>query len=359
MKCSMGAPQLTAQQLEHMEKQGFVVLPSLVPPSIVNLVLECVDKIQAESTAGFTSGWPRFADSSPEYSVVAQMYSFRPILARVEQLIGGPAQCTGGEMLDKAAVTPKDHLGTAVAGHTGNWDIQWHQDTGIYVNALSPKDPPRHHLEDPPPVYSTTNNELARNVSVRVALDDQPAAKGPLCVYPASHMQHYDREQWRQQYSDDRGVMIEQAAGDVLFYRPLTMHRSDRVADGTPGQRRTLYLHFGPLDLRLPIGIIGAETVLYSEQSPWAHCTSLPIPLTPRDVVERTDDTAWSGAAVRQIQAAGVVASSSDCHASFLTKAATHAESARYLLNPQLAIHACRRRAWSQLKLMRADAAVF
>ena len=339
---SMGGPhQLTAQQCEHMETQGFVVLPSLVPASTVNLLLECVDKVQAETSTGFASGWPRFADSSPEYSVVAQMYSFRPILARVEQLIGGPAQCTGGEMLDKAAVAPKDHPGTAVAGHRGNWDIQWHQDTGIYVDALSPEDPPRHRLEGPPPVYNTTNNELSRNVSVRVALDDQPAVKGPLCVYPASHTQHHDREQWRKQYSDDHGVMIEQASGDVLFYRPLTMHRSDRVADGTPGQRRTLYLHFGPLDLRLPIRTNHAETMLYSEQSPWAHCTTLPIPLTPRDDVA---GTSRGGAAAQQVRVAGAP-SSTPCYGSVQTEAATHATFARHLLNPQLAVHAWRRRA--------------
>eukprot|EP01050_Picozoa_sp_SAG11_P006123 SAG11_NODE_463_length_9226_cov_21.629232_6_plen_284_part_00 len=276
---------LTAQQLNHMEREGFLVLPSLVPAPTIATLVDCVDIVQSETEAGFASGWPRFAAASPEYATVAQMYSWRPILDCVEQLIGGPAQVTGGEMLDKAATDSKDQKLETHPSHRGNWDIQWHQDTGIYVDRLSLADPPRRRLAHPPPVYSTTAGELTRNVSVRVALDDQPAAKGPLCVFPRSHTEHHDREEWREKYSDDRGIVIEQAAGDVLLYRPLTMHRSDRVVEGTPGQRRTLYLHFGPLDLRLPIGGGASEEVgvLYAEQSPW----DLPIPLVPVDAVTR------------------------------------------------------------------------
>ena len=155
-----------------------------------------------------------------------------------------------------------------------------HQDTGIYVDALPGEAPRADRVNEPPAVYRTESDELARNVTVRVALDPQPEAKGPLVVRPRSHHYNYFGDGrcghafLRHKFSDGGGVTVEQQVGSALFYRPLTLHRSEEMRE--PGHRRTLYMQYGPMGLRLP-----GQPDTYAALSPWP----LPCPLRPVDTV--------------------------------------------------------------------------
>ena len=219
---------LTAAELKQFEREGVLLVKQLVDPATLAAVRAAVMALETTENA-FKSGWPRLAGLGGHYTTVATMFQFRPLLSKVEQVVGGPAQCCGGEMLDKSlspATASADSQEGGSKGRGSNWAIQWHQDTGIYVDQLRDSDPRTDRVMSPPPVYRTkgqgeqllpsfhTDNshclpcslsplsdilrplpshlvlvseatELARNVTCRLAIDDQPAARGPLgCVHP-------------------------------------------------------------------------------------------------------------------------------------------------------------------------------
>ena len=97
----MGPMPFTPEELHAMERDGFLLVPNLLRGHDLDAVRAAVLALERTETA-FAAGWPRFAEQSAEYAAVARLYSLRPLLSLVEQLVGGPAQCTGGEMLDKS-----------------------------------------------------------------------------------------------------------------------------------------------------------------------------------------------------------------------------------------------------------------
>ena len=106
----------TAEELHAMERDGVLLVPNLLRGHDLDAVRAAVLALERTETA-FAAGWPRFAEQSAEYAAVARLYSLRPLLGLVEQLVGGPAQCTGGEMLDKSE-------GDDDEAARGNWGIQ-------------------------------------------------------------------------------------------------------------------------------------------------------------------------------------------------------------------------------------------
>ncbi|MBI2506352.1 MAG: phytanoyl-CoA dioxygenase family protein [Candidatus Latescibacteria bacterium] len=172
------------------------------------------------------------------------------MLALVEQLIGSPVRVTGGLLLDK----DPQH----------NWEVPWHQDTGIYVAETPPgeKDDVRGGL----PVYSTRGLELAGDVTCRLALDPALVDSGGLYVLPGTHREHLGKTV-AERFGSEKGVSAPQPIGSALSYNPLILHRSEKMTSAQQ-HRRILHLSWGPADLRLPDG---------AQIYPWPQ----PCPLTP------------------------------------------------------------------------------
>ncbi|MEC9378474.1 MAG: phytanoyl-CoA dioxygenase family protein, partial [Candidatus Latescibacterota bacterium] len=142
----------------------------------------------------------------------------------------------------------------------------WHQDNGIYVDRI-PRGAPQ-DIRGGLPVYSTLGMEMADNVSCRISLDVAGDSTGGLYVLPGSHRENYGgNDKVKERFGAERGVLAHQEPGSALCYRPLLLHRAEKMVEA--GRRRILHLQYGPDDLRLP----GTET----------YCWPQPRPLSPVD----------------------------------------------------------------------------
>ncbi len=81
---------------------------------------------------------------------------------------------------------------------------------------------------------------LAKLVALRVHLDDCPAVNGALAVVPGSHLRGKLRDAETLAIAPDEFTVCAAAAGDVLFMKPLIVHRSSPAA--VPAHRRVLHV---------------------------------------------------------------------------------------------------------------------
>ena len=247
---------LSAQDITQFESEGYCVVEELLNTTEVNLLKQAIAVLEQQNvrdteTVNWTADRITMIHALPLRSgPLSRLMQYRAVLDSVETLLGTAVCITGGIMLDKDPLN--------------NWDIDWHQDTGIHV-----KDPTR---EDPTdirggiPVLTTHNMELENNITCRIALDGATADNGGLYVLPCSHRANYGgNEKIRARFSEQQGVLASQTPGSALFYRPLLLHRSEKSR--TDKRRRIFHLSFGPTDLSLP------DATLH----PWPQ----PIPLIP------------------------------------------------------------------------------
>lgn len=125
-----------------------------------------------------------------------------------------------------------------------NWRVPWHQDTTIAV---------RHRVETPgfgpwsvkdgvvhvkPPAAV-----LESVLTLRLHLDPCDESNGPLVVLPGSHLEGFLNEaQARTLMMDTPSVTCVAGIGDVVAFRPLLMHSSQKSA--MANHRRVLHLEF-------------------------------------------------------------------------------------------------------------------
>lgn len=249
---------LTRERIRLFHDQGYLVVENVLTKAEVEILREALVQLALASPGVGKGGEPStnylkaVHDLPQRPGPLGCVLRYRPVLQLAEHLVGGPVQTTGGLLIAK---DPES-----------NWDIPWHQDTGIYVAATPPGEP--EDIRDGLPVYTTKHLELSSNVTCRLALDPALADSGGLYVLPGSHQKNLGQgADFKERIVGETGVLAPQPLGSALFYRPLILHRSEKMA--VPGFRRILHLSYGPMDLRLP----GAQ--IY----PWSQ----PCPLTPVD----------------------------------------------------------------------------
>ncbi len=133
-----------------------------------------------------------------------------------------------------------------------NWKVAWHQDLTIAVQqrcelpGYGPWSVKDGIVHVQPPV-----SLLERMVTLRLHLDETPAANGALRVVPGSH-RHGRLDAGA--IADLRGTgpehVCEARAGDVLFMKPLLLHASS--ASEAPGHRRIVHVEYACPDLLHP-----------------------------------------------------------------------------------------------------------
>ena len=241
-----------------------MVVEDLVPSSVVETLISAVDEIeQRGDRKDISLSWTEdmittMMNVPAREGALGRYIRYRPVLELAEKLVGGPARVTGGLLLDK--------------NWENNFDIGWHHDSGEFVAAIPPGEP--EDIRNGMPVLRTHGLELAQNVTVRLALEPSTAETGGLYLLPGSHKKNLGKgDPVKEMFKHLEGELAHQPAGSVLFYRPLTLHRSEKRT--RPGRRRILHIKYGPVDLQLP----GAEPY------PWPH----PCPLTPVDSLVEPD----------------------------------------------------------------------
>lgn len=127
-----------------------------------------------------------------------------------------------------------------------NWPVHWHQDLTITVmkevavagyGPWSVKDGSVHVQ---PPVHVLENM-----VTIRLHLDDTPAANGALRVIPASHRKGRIPPNEIAACADEASMICECQAGDVLLMSPLLLHASRRSE--FPARRRVIHFEYARL----------------------------------------------------------------------------------------------------------------
>lgn len=233
---------LNAEQFQTFHDNGYVIVDDVLSADEVRHMVGALESIERAGDHGdigisWSDQTVTTIQTLPMLSGLLPRYlQFRPIVEMVEQLVGSKLRATGGLMLDK---DPK-----------ANWDIGWHQDTGIYVKAIPQGEPD--DVRAGLPVLSTKNMELGRNVTCRLALDDSSPQTGGLYVLPGSHKSNLQpKGDVKERFAEVKGVPTTQKAGSVLCYCPLLLHRSEKSVLET-GRRRVLVAQYGPADLTLP-----------------------------------------------------------------------------------------------------------
>lgn len=247
--------ELTQQQLQQFFEQGWVVVDDVLDAAALSTLRDALDELEArpedDECISRGGGHITTIHGLPlQQGPLSRVLQYRPVVELLEHLHEGPIQITGGVLLDKHP----DH----------NWDIGWHPDNGIYVHQI-PEGAPQ-DIRGGLPVYSTLGMELARNVSCRLALDPADADSGGLWVLPKSHLQNH-KDGAKELFAAETGVLAAQKPGSALCFRPLLLHRTEKMV--AAGRRRILHLQYGPNDLQLP----GTETYHWP----------LPRPLQPLD----------------------------------------------------------------------------
>jgi ectoine hydroxylase-related dioxygenase (phytanoyl-CoA dioxygenase family) len=251
---------LTQEQVHHFCDHGYLVVENVLTEEEVETLRGAVEQIERKNDREDISiKWSHHYASTifnlpMRPGPLSRVLQYRPVLSLIEQLVGEKVRVTGGLLLDK---DPQN-----------NWDIGWHQDTGIYVAAIPPGEP--EDIRGGFPVYRTKGLELSRTVTCRIALDPSTAESGGLYVLPGSHRTNLGKgEDVKRRFAHEKGVLAYQLPGSALFYCPLTLHRSEKMT--VQERRRILHLKYSPADTQLP----GVE--LY----PWPQ----PCPLVPLDTL--------------------------------------------------------------------------
>jgi len=218
-----------------IERDGYAVVPGVLGPDELATLVAAVERagLDDDGAARRGRGGSVYALRDllklvPEVRRVAGSAAVRSL---VEPVLGPGAFAARGLLFDKTA--------------GANWAVPWHRDMTIAVRRRV--DVPGFgpwtvkagvpHVRPPLPI-------LRRMLTVRLHLDDCPAANGPLRVLPGSHTHDLDLALDPGLGREDgaAAVTCPMARGDALVMRPLILHASP--SSGAPGHRRVVHLEF-------------------------------------------------------------------------------------------------------------------
>ncbi|MBT4098095.1 MAG: hypothetical protein HOM68_01970 [Gemmatimonadetes bacterium] len=250
---------LTTQQRQQFDDEGYVVVDNLLSPTEVDVLRHALAELEDSNRQDECFDWQgghivTIHGLPLLQGALSRLAQYRPVVDLISELMGRSIQLTGAILLDKHP----QH----------NWDIGWHQDNGIYVDHIpdgAPED-----IRGGIPVYSTLAMEMAQNVSCRISLDEAGFDTGGLYVLPRSHLENYGgNDKIEERFGDHVGVLAHQEPGSALCYRPLLLHRANKMT--ATGRRRILHLQYGPDDLKLP----GTDTYPWPQGRPLTALESL------------------------------------------------------------------------------------
>jgi ectoine hydroxylase-related dioxygenase (phytanoyl-CoA dioxygenase family) len=221
---------------EEVERLGFCLVPRLARDSLIEDVKAALNQceIARAQRGGQTYGARNLLHLANVRAVTAEP----KIVSCLQKLLGPAFLMVRGLFFDKM--------------EGANWPVPWHQDLSLAVRDRC--DLPGWsnwtvkrgvtHVQPPAEI-------LRRMVTMRLHLDDCPAANGPLRLVPESHRRGVlGRDEIAVEVKKQAKTILA-SAGDALFMRPLILHASSPAQ--APHHRRVLHLEFAPLDLLPPM----------------------------------------------------------------------------------------------------------
>ncbi len=128
-----------------------------------------------------------------------------------------------------------------------NWPVPWHQDITIAVSEEHdvPGYGPWSHKDGVPHVQPPIAL-LHHMVTIRLHLDDTPAANGALRVIPRSNLRGKISADSITANDKENAITCECMAGDAVLMSPLLLHASQRSLE--PARRRVIHLEYARPD---------------------------------------------------------------------------------------------------------------
>lgn len=218
--------------LSKLEREGFAIVPSVIDESVRVLLLKDIQKSVSSMSAGVR-------DVTRKIDSVMSLAQSKIIRALVERVLGSEARLVRSILFNK--------------NEDANWQVAWHQDLAIAVDkrieidgftCWSTKNGTPHVQ---PPVQI-----LEQMVNVRIHLDAADETNGALWVSPGSHRLGRIPANEAASAANQLGTKLcAAAAGDVLLFRPLTLHASKKAISNRP--RRVIHLEFAGVALPSPL----------------------------------------------------------------------------------------------------------
>jgi ectoine hydroxylase-related dioxygenase (phytanoyl-CoA dioxygenase family) len=216
------------------EKVGFAIMARLVQPAHLAPLLEEAERL-LDAHCRRAAGVRRVLERSKLFTKFTQSELIRTVIAPV---LGHRAFPVRSILFDKSP--------------TANWDVSWHQDTTIAVQARenlegfgpwSLKDGVA-HVRPPAAV-------LEGMLSLRVNLDACGLANGPLLVAPGTHRNGIRLDPPDTRRMEAACVAAVTEAGGAVWMRPLLFHASRKALH--PTHRRVLHIEFAAAELPPPL----------------------------------------------------------------------------------------------------------
>lgn len=218
---------------EDYEKQGFLLLENAIEGSAVGSLIRQLSILE--------EGGNRYGVRDLMYRVpyVWQLATSDPLLTIARGLLGDRAKPVRSVFFDKVP--------------DANWNVAWHQDTSIALEA-------RHEIPgfgpwsekhgvvhvEPPEEY------LANTLTLRVHLDVSDISTGGLRVVPGTHKNgRLPSAEILKIVQKSEVVECTARPGDVLLMNPLLFHSSRKAIQ--PSHRRIVHIEYSAMELPEPL----------------------------------------------------------------------------------------------------------
>lgn len=228
--------------IDKLDRDGFAIVRSVVDETLRGELIREIEELVSPSLAGVR-------ELTRRVPIAGRLAESPIVRALVEPVLGPEAQLVRSILFNKSEMA--------------NWQVAWHQDLAIAVRARVELDGfVSWSTKDGVPHVQPPVDVLERMLNVRVHLDVADESNGALWVSPGSHRLGRIPASEAAAVAKRLGKeLCTVNAGDVLLFRPLTLHASRKVTSSRP--RRVIHLEFAGVSLPAPLA--------------WAETTAAPV----------------------------------------------------------------------------------
>jgi len=218
---------------EKLECDGFAVVPNVISEHEIIAFKQAVSSFLHNYPAAGIRG---IAQKVPKIQGLA---ASNKITSLVQSVLGKQVQLIRSVLFNKSAEV--------------NWKVPWHQDLSIAVRS-------QHEVErfsgwsekEGIPHVQPPESVLQKMLTVRIHLDPADETNGAVWISPGSHkFGRLPANQAADTAKQQGTFLCKVNAGDILLFRPLTLHASSKSETGVP--RRIIHLEYASVTLPSPL----------------------------------------------------------------------------------------------------------
>lgn len=212
---------------DHLEQQGFALIPNVFRESeVVALLRDLDDVYHRRSRAGIRH--------LLSHAAVNSVANDARLLGIAQTILGRSAFCFRATLFDKSP--------------DSNWLIAWHQDTALPL--IEKQETPGWgpwSVKEGIPYGHAPASALEQVLALRLHLDDCTADNGPLRVLARTHrLGVLSDEEVERKAQKGQAIECAIARGGVVVMRPLLIHASSKSKSANP--RRVLHIEYASSD---------------------------------------------------------------------------------------------------------------